>query len=318
MTPLESVAYEPSRRGELVELMARVWDDPEAGEHVEWWFEQSPVQPGVIRLVEVEGRLAGTLGASFLRMSIGGEEALAATPLRAASLPELRGRGIFTRVVADVEAAAREAGAKVGITTPNAASTGTFRKCGWEVVLEPRVWVRPLRLRAAPLGEGRTGPLRRRRVIVDPVERFGEEAAESWRRASALYGDSVVGDPDYLNWRYAEGPHDYRRFAATVDRRPGGYAVVRRKREHGLEAGMVCTLVADTGAGARLLLAAVADEMRGCQILAALPPRVHRAAFARAGYLPTPRTMTILAKPLAEGAALPRDLHYAFGDHDLV
>jgi hypothetical protein len=159
---------------------------------------------------------------------------------------------------------------------------------------------------------------RRGRVEVARVDRFGEEAAESWRRAAQLYGDSVVGEPAYLNWRYVDAPHAYRRFAATVDGRPGGYAVVRRRREHGLETGMLCTLVADTGAAARALLAAAADAKRGCQLLAALPPRAHRASFAAAGYVPTPRTLGILGKPLVDGVRLPRDLHYAFGDHDLA
>lgn len=155
-------------------------------------------------------------------------------------------------------------------------------------------------------------------VRIDRVGRFGPEVEESWRRAAPSYGDAVVGCADYLNWRFVDAPHDYRRFVAIVDGRPGGYAVARRRRERGLETGMVATLVADTGAAARLLLAGLARELHGCQVLAALPPRAHRASFAAAGFLPTPRTMTILGKSLVEDARLPRDLHYAFGDHDLV
>ncbi len=297
--------------------MAEVWDDPGAGEHVEWWFEESPVRPGIVGLRAVDGALAGTLGGSFLRMTVGGAETLVVVPLRAASLERFRGRGIFAELVSEIEERGRAGGASLGITTPNAASARTFLRHGWEVVLRPRVWVRPRRLRAVPLRD-RPGTMRHGTIRIERVARFGAEVEESWRRAAASYGDAVVGDVDYLNWRFAAAPHDYRRFVATVDGRPGGYAVARRRRERGLETGMVATLVADTGAAARLLLAGLARELRGCQILAALPPRAHRGAFAAAGFVPTPRTLTILGKPLVEGARLPRNLHYGFGDHDLA
>lgn len=135
MTPVESVGYEPSRRAELVDLMATVWGDAEAGEHVEWWFERSPVRPGVIGLRAVDGTLAGTLGGSFLRMTVGGAETLVVVPLRAASLQRYRGRGIFGELVSEIEELGRASGATLGITTPNAMSTQTFLRHGWQVVL---------------------------------------------------------------------------------------------------------------------------------------------------------------------------------------
>jgi hypothetical protein len=88
--------------------------------------------------------------------------------------------------------------------------------------------------------------------------------------------------------------------------------------ERGLETGMICTLVAATPRAARALLARCADEMRGVQILAALRPPVHTAAWVAAGFVPSPRTMTTLGKPLVDGAALPEAPVYQFGDHDFV
>jgi len=58
--------------------------------------------------------------------------------------------------------------------------------------------------------------------------------------------------------------------------------------------------------------------MRGAQILAALRPPVHTRAWLAAGFVPSPRTMTTLGKPLVEGEPLPADPVYQFGDHDFT
>jgi hypothetical protein len=310
---VESVAYEPSRRRELVELMATVWEDGQAGEHVEWWFDESPVEPGIIRLAEVEGTLAGTLGMSYVPMLVGGERQVVAMPVRGVSLSGFRGLGIFSKLELENEEASRRKGARIALTIPNPRSHPIFLRLGWQPLRTQRVWVRPLRLRAAPARPSRPGPRSYGRVTVEPVGRFGPETEAAWRRAAPRYGDQVIGEAAYLNWRYVDAPHDYRRFRAD-----DGYAVVRRMTERGIDTGMICTLVAATARTARALLARCAEEMRGAQMLAALRPPVHRAAWLAAGFVPTPRTMTTLGKPLEPGALLPASPVYQFGDHDFV
>lgn len=310
---VESVVYEPSRRAELVELMATVWGDPQAGEHVEWWFDECPVAPGVIRLAEVEGRLAGTLGMSYVPMLIGGERQVVAMPVRGVSLAEFRGLGIFSKLELENEEDSRRRGARLALTIPNPRSHPIFLRLDWREIRKQRVWVRPLRLRASTARPPGPGPRRSGRVSVEPVERFGPATEEAWRRAAPLYGDQVVGDPAYLNWRYVDAPHDYRSFQAE-----DGYAVVRRMRERGIETGMICTVVAASARTTRALLARCAEEMRGAQMLAALRPPVHTAAWLAAGFVPTPRTMTTLGKPLEPGERLPAHPVYQFGDHDFV
>jgi hypothetical protein len=310
---VDSVAYEPSRRQELVELMASVWDDPQAGEHVEWWFDESPVEPGVIRLAEVEGKLAGTLGMSYVPMLIGGERQVVAMPVRGVSLAEFRGLGIFSKLELENEHESLRRGARIALTIPNPRSHPIFLRHDWRPLATQRVWGRPLRFRPAPARPSRPGPRRIGGVTVEPVERFGPEVEAAWRQAAPLHGDQVIGEAAYLNWRYVDAPHDYRRFRAD-----DGYAVVRRMTERGIDTGMICTLVAATPRTARALLARCAEEMRGAQMLAALRPPAHRAAWLAAGFLPTPRTMTTLGKPLAPGAVLPASPVYQFGDHDFV
>lgn len=313
MTEVTAVGYEPSRRAELVELMATVWGDPEAGEYVEWWFDESPV-PGVILLAEVEGELAGTLGMSYVPMLIAGRRQIVAMPVRGVSLEQYRGLGIFSKLELANEAASVEKGARIALTIPNPRSHSIFVRLGWQELRTQRVWVRPLRARAAAGRPSRPGPRRYGGVAVEPVERFGETAEAAWLRASPLYGDQVIGETEYLNWRYVDAPHDYRRFQAGEE----GYVVVRRMRERGLETGMICTLVAVTGTVAQALLLRCAEEMRGAQMLAALRPPVHTAAWLAAGFVPSPRTMTTLGKPLVEGEPLPAQPVYQFGDHDFT
>jgi hypothetical protein len=307
MRTVHAVAYEPSRRGEVVELMAEVWNDPAAGEHIEWWFEESPVERGVISLAEVDDVVAGTLGMTYVRMLISGERALVAMPVRGASRDGHRGLGIFSSLELENEEASRTKGAQLALTIPNPLSHPIFLRLDWEELAKQRVWLRPLRPRPAPQRLERPAARRYGGVYVTPLERFDADAEAAWRRAAPELGDHVIGDIDYLNWRYVDAPHDYR-----------SVAVVRRMRERGLETGMICTLVAAEARVTRALLARCADEVRGAQILAALKPPGHTRTWLVAGFVPSPRVMTTLGKSLERGAALPAHPVFQFGDHDFV
>jgi GNAT superfamily N-acetyltransferase len=313
MTEVQSVAYAPARRAELVELMTEVWGDPDSGEHVEWLFEESPVAPGLIELAEVDGTLAGTIGFSFLRLIVRGEPSLAAVVVRIASHPDFRGRGVFTQLLREGEELCRARGAKVGLTMANDASRPLLLERGWRQLAGRRVWLRPLRPRPGAVRE-RPAARRYAGVRVAPLERFGVAEEESARRAAALLGDHVALDADYLNWRYIDAPHPYRCVSAGAD----GFAVVRRMRQRGLETGVVCAVVAATARATRALLARCADEMRGAQVLAGLRPSCFAGAWLAAGFLPTPRVMAPLGKVLAPGAAVPAAPTFQFGDYDFV
>ena len=56
VTEVTAVGYEPSRRAELVELMAQRLGRPaRPASTSSWWFDESPVAPGVILLAEDDG-----------------------------------------------------------------------------------------------------------------------------------------------------------------------------------------------------------------------------------------------------------------------
>jgi GNAT superfamily N-acetyltransferase len=293
--------------------MAQVWEDAEAGKHVEWLFERSPVAPGLIELAEVDGAVAGTIGFSFVRMIVGGEPALVAVVVRIASHPDHRGRGIFTHLLREGEKESAARGAALGLTMPNAASQPLLLGRGWRSLGGRRVWVRPLRPRSVP-ARPRPSAHTYAGVSIAPIERFGAAEELAAERAGALYGDHVVLDAAYLNWRYVDAPHPYQCFSAGSD----GFAVVRRMRRRGLETGVVCVVAAATARVTRALLARCADELRGVQVLTALRPPPFVRSWLSAGFVPTTRAMVPLGKPLVAGAVLPEAPVLQFGDYDFV
>ena len=54
MSEVVAVGYQPSRRAELVELMATVWDDSEAGEHIEFTLRGRDMSAVVTSIAEAK------------------------------------------------------------------------------------------------------------------------------------------------------------------------------------------------------------------------------------------------------------------------
>jgi GNAT superfamily N-acetyltransferase len=116
------------------------------------------------------------------------------------------------------------------------------------------------------------------RVNARPVERF---------------------DDAWLDWRFADAPRAYTLLAGD------GRAVIGRRGRLGFVAALDGNLLADACAAAR-----------GAAVLA-IPPPAERGRYLRAGFLPTPRTFTLLGKSLS-GTPLPDRLHLELGDLDFM
>src|SRR5205085_563384 len=127
----------------------------------------------------------------------------------------------------------------ITITFPNAASHRIFvGRLGWIDLPGRRVWARPLRAagvarylvrRPSPRG-GLVPESREPRfygdVRIEPLDRFPEEVDEVWRAAAHAYGNHVIRDARFLNWRYADTPRTYRRFGAYRADRLRAVAIV--------------------------------------------------------------------------------------------
>jgi GNAT superfamily N-acetyltransferase len=274
------VEYGPSRRVGVAELMGRVWGERPDEQELEWFYERNPVRPASVLLAEEDDRVVGTVAIAFQRMAIGGEELEVGMPLRVATDPEYRGRGIFARLQAANEERARELGLRLLLTVPNAASAPVFlERLGWKPLPSLRIWARL--------------KLWRGRLHARTVDRLGSDAA-----AGDGGGDRVLRDPAWLNWRFAEAPRPYTLLAGD------GYAVVGRRDRVAVVAAVQGDLLDDVAATVRE------------RALIALPPPWEQRRYLRAGYVPTPRTLTLLGKSL--GHAVPERPHFELGDLDFL
>jgi hypothetical protein len=200
-------------------------------------------------------------------------------PLRVATDPAYQGRGIFGRLEAANEERVADTGVRLLLTVPNEASAPVFlKRLGWSPLPSIRVWARVKVLR----GRARAGR----------VERFGP------REDAPGDGDRVLRDGAWLNWRFADAPREY----ALLD--GAGYAAVGRHGRTSVVAVLSGDLLHDA--------AAVASA----PIVVAAPPPRKRARYALGGYVPTPKTFTVLGKSL--GHPIPERPHFELGDLDFL
>jgi len=265
------VDYDASRRADVADLMGRVWGERPDERELEWFYERNPVRPASVLLGEEEGRVIATVAISFQRMSIAGEEIEVGMPLRVATDPAFRGRGVFRRLEEANEERVRGLGVPLLLTVPNAASAPVFRgRLGWTALPSLRVWAR---------------------VGVLPAFDSGPRPAGGH--------DRVLRDDAWIRWRFVDAPRPY-----TVIQ-PGGHAVAGRR-------GRIGTVAAVDGPGLGL-----AVRSARAFVVIAMPPPWERRRYLGAGFVPTPKTFTLLGKSL-DGTPLPARPHLELGDLDFL
>ena len=304
----EAVAYEPEWRDRVLELQRDVWGRSASADEFDWWFERNPAGPRVISLVPDDGRVAGVSGMSFFRMVLNGEEADVVFALDAATHPDYRGRGLWSKLELSNEAASARAGAvaALGFTNPVAGPI-LVGKLGWGDLTRLRLWARPL---VVPARDG---------GAVEPLERFGAETDDLYGRVRRRFGNHLVRRAEFLNWRYADSPRGYRCFAARREGRLEGYVVLARKDYEGRTVGVVADLVGSRWASRRLL-GRCALEAGGVRALVALVSPWQRSTFVAAGFVPTHKSIRFIGKPLRPDVALPTERaawHFTLGDMDI-
>jgi GNAT superfamily N-acetyltransferase len=268
----ELAAYEPAQREDYLRLLHDAWgDDALNGAEFDWWFARNPAG-SLMSVARGDGRVLAVASHSLYRMVLGGDERLASFSVHATTDPAARGRGIFVALERKHEQEAQERGVAVVLAFASAPTAPLFLgPLGWTEIGRPRVWARPL-----PVG-GKT---------AERVERFtyGDDAAAAWP-------NHVVRDATFLDWRYLDSPRDY-----VAYRTQDGYAVVGHKRHRGRSVALVADLV---GPARPLLRASIAGVRPGTRLLFGLPAPGEEAAYLSCGFVPTPRTLNFMGKPLA-------------------
>ena len=334
---VETTRYAPERRQALVALLERVGTTQLTDEEFTWWFDRNPAGEGIVSLAMDGDEVVGVAAMSFFRTILDGVETRLAIPVNVATDARYRGRGVFSTLERENEAAAAEAGCALTVTFPNARSYPIFvKRLGWIDLPRLRLWARPLRasgvVRYALGRSGERGGLRPpdrasvpiRGLEIRSVERFEQDLDALGRQAATGYGHHFTRDAEYFNWRYVDSPRDYRCFGAYREGRLAGAVVVGHTYKHGVSAGFIADLVAapDGRSATRALLRRAVDEVQGgadALVLLRPPARAQRRALVEAGFVPTNTTLRFIGKVLREGARLDEraeDWHFTLGDFD--
>jgi GNAT superfamily N-acetyltransferase len=294
VTPV-TTEYDRGRRGDVLDLLERVWGARMSDEEFGWWFERNPAGDPIVSLAEDGGRVVAVATMSVFRVRADGEILTVPMPMHVATDPVYRGRGLFRALERANEETARARGFDLALSFPNEASERVFlARLGWRALPRPRVWA------SSTVLLGRAG----RGIDVRPVERFDADVA-----AVAPADNGIVRDACHLNWRYAAAPRAYRLLAAYDDAGFAGYAVGGTRAVRGRRIGYLADLAARPAAVGPLLARAAA-EVRAPVFLALEPVR-------RRGFVPTPRTMRLIGKSLSGDRAVPERWRFTLGDLDV-
>jgi GNAT superfamily N-acetyltransferase len=286
----ELAAYEPAQRDDYLRLLSDAWgDDALSGAEFDWWFARNPAG-SLMSVARDDGRVIGVASHSLYRMALDGEELVASFSVHATTDPAARGRGIFVALERKHEQEAQERGVAVVLAFASAPTAPLFLgPLGWTEIARRRIWARPV-----PVGG----------KAAERVDRFADEVD-----AASAWPNHIIRDAAYLNWRYLDSPRDYVAYRAG-----GGYAVLGHKRHRGRHVALVADLV---GPVRPLLQACIAGVRPGTRLLFALPAPGEHAAYLSCGFVPTPRTLHFMGKPLAGKLdADPSAWRFTLGDTD--
>lgn len=180
--------------------------------------------------------------------------------------PDYQGLGIMSRLTRTVFSESVKRGIDHWYVTPSGNSYPIFRN-KWNYVEPFRLAYRmmiisPFRLSAAVSGNilkktivGTIGILpglwtrwtTRKRVSksisIEEIKSFPDEINDFWHKVSPGFGNVLVRDQSYLNWRYCDNPDDYRIYLARLEGIVVGYIVSKVTRRRGLMVGDIVDIL---------------------------------------------------------------------------
>jgi GNAT superfamily N-acetyltransferase len=276
-------------------------------EFFRWKHLENPFGHSYMLLAEAEDRLVGFRSFMRWRFDLAGEPVRAVRAVDTATHPDYQGLGIFRRLTTTAIEDLR-ADADLIFNTPNEKSLPGYLKMGWRRVAEVPIRVRVRR----PIRFVRHLRSRHDALASPPsLDESAPAARPPWSEATALasWGDArrlgTVRDEAYLRWRY-EGPLlPYR----TLEEREAGdlrgVAVYRVRPRGRLREATVVDLLVLPGdrACASRLLRRVVREADVDHLTCSFPGgSVQARAATRAGFLPSPEGLTLVANPLGDVA----------------
>lgn len=292
--------YDPSRREAYLGLLREAWGEGAMdGPTFDWWFDGNPAG-SVISVAVIDGEVVGAASHSLARLSLQGEERLGQYSLHAVTSERARGLGIFRALERHNEEIGRERGSSCVLVFANASTRPLFLgPLGWAQIDRRRIWGRPLpalltrRLRRTGRRATAGGP-DADDAGVCALERFGPEQERAYRALAAGYGNHLVRDVRYLQWRYVDSPRPYASYASG-----DGFAVLGHVQRGRIRAALVMELVAPQEQAGALLSRCVREAGAADVLLVVPSPSAPRSLLVRHGFAPLPTRLDYLGVALS-------------------
>ena len=292
--------YDASRRDAYLDLLHEAWGaGAMTGKTFDWWFDGNPAG-SLMSVAVIDGDVVGVASHSLARLRIRGEERLGQYSVHAVTSERARGLGIFRALERHHEELGRERGSSCVLAFASAPTRPLFLgPLGWTQIDRRRVWGRPLRAAVRRRLRRSAAPPRASAEEVDGrgvrvLSRFGDEQEAAYRTLAPAYGNHLVRDAGYLQWRYLDSPRGYAAYAS-----PDGFAVLGHVQRGRLSAGLVMELVAPPDQ-ARALLSRCARDARHADVLLVVPsPSAQRSLLARCGFVPLPTRLDYMGNGLS-------------------
>jgi GNAT superfamily N-acetyltransferase len=316
----------PEDTASVLELFQATFGKPTTEAAYRWKFLESPwpLTAPTTYVAAVEERIVGHLGGTPLRLRLGQRELPAVHGCDTMVAAEFRRQGIMTAIVRAANQAWAAGGASLQLAVPTQNFDGLRQRLDYRPTFRLGWLWRPLRL-----GLGVLLPRGGRGVEVSGVDAPGPEFDALWEAVKDRREALVVRDREWVAYRYAAAPFDYRILLARAGNRPVGYLVYRVMTNAGRPSAWIADLLTapeDRAARVALVRGACAELRRAgaadVRIFAA-PGTLLSRELRWVGFLPRTGAYDVRVVPLV--ADLPwdvlRDPNRFFvmgGDFDVV
>jgi GNAT superfamily N-acetyltransferase len=300
---------------EVLDLLRSALGDGPTGERssrfFRWKHLENPFGSSLMLVAEEGGHILGLRAFMRWRFCAGSRMLDAVRAVDTATLPEAQGKGVFSRLTREAVGIMRS-DVDLVFNTPNSKSLPGYLKMGWQVVGRFPVRIRVKR------------PIRfvsRMRSFSTASETMGDAPRVDARSVAEVLEDtpavdSLLGETqdengrfitdrsaEYLRWRYASGPLDYRAITQDSGNDLRGLAVFRvRPRGRLWEATVTEMLVPGRDHTAtRRLLRGVLDAADVDHVTCSFPATfVSSSVLTRSGFMRAPTGPTLVTNPLTD------------------
>lgn len=233
-------------------------------DYYRWMYFQNPAGNAVVAGAWHADRLVSSFAVAPKRIKVGSEIHTYGKTMDMFTDPDYQGLGIMSLVTKMVFKEAQKRGIDHWYVTPSGKSYPIFKnKWNYEepFELEYRTILLDPQALAASISGGRARRLAFRagativslftRLVdarveyysVEEVDRFPVDMDAFWDSVNKRYGNLLVRDAAYLNWRFCDNPDNYTVFLFRDDQAIVGYIVTKITIRRGVKTGEIVDLL---------------------------------------------------------------------------